>query len=297
MTEQDETKFDDVVRSFSAIATLEVPRDLDPATISAGGRRRMARRKWTRATLGATLAAAAVAVVATTSGVLGTQAPVAGGPSPAPSPALTPLPSTPPSTPQPSVRPSNNPAMPTPQNAGWVPAWEAKLVALKVPISRNYGSGSTENSIEASTSVVKGKSAGYVALFGTVATKEVSAAQRATRCPIKLYPVDGTGMQCKRSTDAQGPYWVKTYTDSYQSRTVIVQVADDNGLLTLAQSQGFPTHRVFWDEKTKYVLPWDGRDPLNPEGGGFRAAPKLDALPLTLAQQLELTRTLVKQPR
>jgi hypothetical protein len=161
-----------------------------------------------------------------------------------------------------------------------------------VPLSPFHGSGSDATSTESHTAVIRGKTAGYVAMAGTVDPKQLAAARQATGCPIALYPVDGTGMQCKQHSDAQGNYWVKTYSNSYQGRTTIVQVMTGSAAITLSQSQGFPSHKVFWDESTKNVLPWDGRDAFS-ENGPFRKHPALDAMPLTLDQQVSLARSLV----
>ena len=297
MTEHDE--FDDLTSSFSTLATLEVPRDLDPATISAAGHRRVIRRRWITslsAIGGAAVATAAVAVLATGTGATGTQPPIAGGPTTVAAGT----------TPAPSLGATNQPASTTPQPGGptnrpggsgdpmdeWTRSWERFLVALKVPINTTHGSMSDSTSAETQTSVIRGKATGYVAMAGTIDPKKVTSARQATSCPIVLYPVDGTGQQCQQHSDAQGTYWVKTYADSYQGPTTIVQVVGSGSVVTASQSQGFPEHQINWDDSTKNVLPWDGRDPIS-ENGPFKKHPTLDSMPLTLAQQVSLARSLV----
>lgn len=300
MTEHDE--FDDLTSSFSTLATLEVRRDLDLATISAGGHRRVVRRRWITAGAsigGAALATAAIAVLATGTGTPGTQPQIAGGPTTAvsdPAPSNTVQTNRPP-VPGPGGS-TNVPSTPRPGGPGggpmerWANDWQQALVALKVPINTTHGSGSDPTSVTSQTSVIRGKATGYVGMVGTVDPKQLTAARRSTGCAIELYPVDGTGMQCQRHSDAQGNYWVKTYTDSYQGRTTIVQVATGSAVLTLSQSQGFPDHQIFWDESSKNVLQWDGRDPIS-ENGPFRKHPSLAAMPLSLDQQVTLARNLV----
>ena len=297
MTEPEE--FDDLTSSFSTLATLEVPRDLDPATISARGHRRVIRRRWITGGAsigGAALATAAIAVLASGTGAPGSQPQVAGGPS-------TPAAGTTPAT---SLGATNQPTSTTPQPGGptnrpggsgdpmneWTRSWERFLTALKVPINTTHGSGSDSTSAEAQTSVIRGKATGYVAMAGTIDPKKVTAARQATSCPIALYPVNGTGQQCQQHSDAQGTYWVKTYADSYQGATTIVQVVGNGSVVTTSQSQGFPDHQINWGDSTKNVLPWDGRDPIS-ENGPFKKHPALAAMPLTLAQHVSLARALV----
>ena len=157
-------------------------------------------------------------------------------------------------------------------------------------VNSTHGSESDSTSVQSATSVLDGTRAGYVAM--SVRTKTVTS---PSGCPIAWYPIDGTGMTCRQRSDDKGAYWVKTYTDSYQGRTVLVRVILGSTEVILAQSQGFPSRDVFWDASTKDALPWDGRDALEPDKTRKIAHPQLHSMPLTTTQELGLARELASE--
>jgi hypothetical protein len=86
---------------------------------------------------------------------------------------------------------------------------------------------------------------------------------------------------------------VLTYADSGQGRTVLVRIASDDVVVTVAESLGWPDYPpAEYDDPT--LLPWDLRDAVVPESGVPGDDPEqdqLDELPLTPADMVEIART------
>lgn len=102
-------------------------------------------------------------------------------------------------------------------------------------------------------------------------SQDVRSAQ-ADLCDIDLHPMDPSGRDCEVRDGGQGSYAVLTYADSNQGRTVLVRVASEEAVVTLAQSVGWP-HYPPAEADDPTLLPWDLRDALEPNRRSPAATP------------------------
>lgn len=257
---------DDLIREFEVLKQAPVPRRLDASAVSYAGRRRLRRIR----------TAGAGSFVAL--GLVGFGVVVGVDWSPAEDPA-----------------PAATPEAETPQ-------WDTFAAAIQDHVSPDLSwphlSGESDPTGTVDTMpLVDGRKAGYVAMVTSNRAPEVRGAW-ADLCDIAWHPMDPAGRDCEVRSGEAGRYAVLTFADSHRGRTVLVRVASLDTVVTVAQSIGWP-HYPASEDTDPTLLPWDLRDALESESGEPGDNPeraRLDELPLTIADQVEIAQAFVRQP-
>lgn len=284
---------EEITDGLAQLASIEVPRQTDLGAVHEIGARRLRRRRAGLLTTAAGVAAVPVLAVMAVSGVVPPHQPAtlpAGGSGHV-------------------VRPPDRSQVstPAPATAGGTYPWAAKFASAATHILHTGDRWAGDGQATRFGSVwhipaIRGGGLGYASFNGTTDPRRVAAA-KADPCGLRLHPFRGVGRTCRAAADNRGRYWVMTFQDSNQGRTVIFRVISDRAVVEVTQSTGFPSYRLFGPRypqvppRSPYLLPWDGRDGLNPEPlhpFRFYADPptrqRLESLPMTAGQQLRLAR-------
>lgn len=168
---------------------------------------------------------------------------------------------------------------------GWPkPSGELRLARVVAAAGSGYrypggGENGGAGKIVGSLPLLHGKSAGHLALVIREAASDL--------CATPLHPYGGTGRTCTPGSDELGEYAVIEWTDSGQGPTRMVRVVHNGWVATLTVSLGHPAYPAAADEPN--LLPWDLRDPFQPESGGPATEhPRLAAYPFSTDKQTEL---------